>query len=99
MRIIKSEYWAYNFCQCVAILSQIPAPLLIKRFIEWLSDDTEATWIGYSVVSLLVLINFINPTFEVISDHYMSLGTLRVMMMLRVSFFPPDLPLNLNYLF
>lgn len=85
MVLIKSEYWAHNFSQIIAILSQIPAPILIKKFIEWLSDESASNSTGYIVVSILVLINFINPTFELISDHYMSLAVLRHLQMIRVS--------------
>lgn len=39
---------------------------------------------GYVLASLLVLINFINPTFELMSDHYMSLAVLRQSIMAKV---------------
>ena len=71
--------------QSIAFFSQIPAPILIKLFIEWLGSAEEDMRRGYILASILVFINFINPTFELISDHYMSLAVLRQSIMAKVS--------------
>ena len=38
-KVLRFDYYTYNVLQSIAFLSQIPAPILIKLFIEWLGES------------------------------------------------------------